>query len=72
MGLTPPQPLLVPKVLEKSRAIPLLTQMGCVAYKKVKTFHIHSYKAVMGKLRPAGQIRPPEMFYPARATLFLI
>ena len=27
---------------------------------------------VMGKLRPAGQIRPPEMFYPARATLFLI
>jgi len=29
-------------------------------------------RAVMGKLRPAGQIRPPEMFYPARATLFLI
>ena len=27
---------------------------------------------VMSKLRPAGQIRPPEMFYPARATLFLI
>ena len=33
----------------------------------------HRYsKAVMGKLRPAGQIRPPEVFYPARATLFLI
>jgi len=29
-------------------------------------------KAVMSKLRPAGQIRPPEMFYLARATLFLI
>jgi hypothetical protein len=29
-------------------------------------------KAVMRKLRPAGQMRPPEMFYPARATLFLI
>ena len=29
-------------------------------------------RPVMGKLRPAGQIRPPEMFYPARATLFLI
>jgi len=30
------------------------------------------YSPVTGKLRPAGQIRPPEMFYPARATLFLI
>jgi hypothetical protein len=25
-----------------------------------------SRKAVMGKLRPAGQTRPPERFYPAR------
>ena len=33
---------------------------------------LESSRAVMGKLRPAGQIRPPEMFYPARATLFLI
>jgi len=31
-----------------------------------------SSRTVMSKLRPAGQIRPPEMFYPARATLFLI
>ena len=29
-------------------------------------------KTVMGKLRPTSQIRPPEMFYPSRATLFLI
>ena len=29
-----PQPHLVPKVLEKSRAIPLLTLRTCVAYKK--------------------------------------
>ena len=33
MGLTP-HPLLMPKVLEKSRAIPLLTITACVAYKK--------------------------------------
>jgi len=26
----------------------------------------------MGKLWPAGQMRPPEILYPARATLFLI
>ena len=28
----PPPPNLVPKVLEKSRAIPLLTLRACVAY----------------------------------------
>ena len=33
MGLTP-HPRLVPKVLEKSTAIPLLTQRACVAYKR--------------------------------------
>ena len=33
MGLNLP-PHLVPKVLEKSRAIPLLTLRACVAYKK--------------------------------------
>ena len=33
MGLTPP-PHLMPKVLENSRAIPLLTIRACVAYKK--------------------------------------
>ena len=31
MGLTPPN--LVPKVLEKSKAMPLLTLKACVAYK---------------------------------------
>jgi len=30
----PPHPHLVPKVLEKSRALPLLTLMACLAYKK--------------------------------------
>ena len=30
----PPTPHLVPKVLEKGRAIPLLTLKACVAYKK--------------------------------------
>jgi len=38
-------------------------------YTKVK---FEPPRPVMGKLRPAGQMRPPEMFYPARATLFLI
>ena len=33
VGLTP-HPYLVPKFLEKSRAIPLLTLRACVAYKK--------------------------------------
>ena len=33
VGLTP-HPYLVPKVIEKSRAIPLLTLRACVAYKK--------------------------------------
>ena len=33
VGLTP-HPHLLPKVLEKSRAIPLLTLRACVAYKK--------------------------------------
>jgi len=33
VGLTP-HPKLVPKVLEKSKVIPLLTLRGCVAYKK--------------------------------------
>ena len=33
VGLTP-HPHLVPKVLEKSRAIPLLTVRACVAYEK--------------------------------------
>jgi len=34
VGLTPPHPHLVPKVLEKNTAIPLLTLRACVAYKK--------------------------------------
>ena len=33
MGMTPPQTHLVPKVLEKSRAVPLLTLRACVTYK---------------------------------------
>ena len=40
MGLTPP-PHLVPKDLEKSRAIPLLTLRACVAYKNGKTRPIY-------------------------------
>ena len=35
MGMTP-HPHLVPKVLEKSRAMPLLTLRACVAYKKAE------------------------------------
>ena len=35
MGVTP-QPLLVSKGLEKSRAIPLFTLRACVVYKRVK------------------------------------
>jgi len=34
VGLTPPPPHIVPKVLEKRRAMPLLTRRACVAYKK--------------------------------------
>ena len=40
--------------------------------RRKKDLHIQSCRTVMSKLRPAGHIRPPEMFYPARATLFLI
>ena len=39
MELTP-HPLLVPKVLEKNTAIPLLTLRAFVAYKKVTTYLI--------------------------------
>ena len=39
VGLTP-HPHLVPKVLEKSRALPLLTLRTCVAYKKGESLHI--------------------------------
>jgi len=28
----------------------------------------HNARAVMRNLRPAGQMRPPEILYPARAT----
>ena len=35
----PPHPHLVPKVLEKSRAIPLLTLRACVAYTKGENLH---------------------------------
>ena len=38
MGLHPP-PHVVPKVLEKSRAIPLLTLRACVFYKKGENLH---------------------------------
>ena len=34
VGLTPPHPHLVTKVLEKIRAIPLVTLRACVAYKR--------------------------------------
>ena len=43
VGLTP-SPHLVLKVLEKSRAIPLLTLRACVAYRKVKTYIICEVK----------------------------
>jgi len=48
VGLTPP-PHLVPKVIEKSRAIRLLTQRARVAYKKgenlptILLFHVRTY-----------------------------
>ena len=43
VGLTP-QPLLVPKVLEKSRAIPLLTKRACMTYKeRVNTYLIYDH-----------------------------
>jgi len=41
VGLTPPH--LVPKVLEKSRAVRLLNLRACVAYKKSENLPIYIY-----------------------------
>jgi len=48
VGLTL-QPLLVPKVLEKSRVIPLLTLRACVAYKKNETYLPYAMTWVVNK-----------------------
>ena len=38
---------------------------------KTKRFtQTHSYKSGAGKVRPAGQIRPAEAFYPVRRVVF--
>ena len=47
-----PHPHLVPKVLEKSRAIPLLTLRACVAYKKgenrlICTFESYLFEMIL-------------------------
>jgi hypothetical protein len=42
------------------------------ALKRLIRFMYQSVRPVMSKLRPAGQTRPPERFYPRPATWFLI
>jgi len=54
VGLTP-HPHLVPRVLEKSRAIPLLTLRACVSYKKRE--NLPSNRRFYKTQRTAGTIR---------------
>ena len=49
-GAETPHPHLLPKVLEKSRAIPLLTLRACLAYKKgenLPILAIYLYKIIL-------------------------
>ena len=55
-----PHPILLPKVLEKSRAIPPLTLRACVSYKRVKTY------LYCNSLRPQDHF--PSTFYVSHAV----